>query len=254
MIETASLYDRCGELFTNFPLAARSMDAGGTIHSMVLMLRDGEDARFFILAQSCGGGPPLYSVAGWPAGDIVDIDARRNTAVPGALACAVTRGVPIPRHGSIFGWTGPDVITSIIVIYTQRAPDRPVPRWTVMPLAGTEWDVWPPFTGRQFFGSWFWEHYRSGQLVLLDGVIADNPGAVFWVNTYQALGADSCAVARDIKDPDGPILRRGRYVYSEILRSEQPVPSLTALLADASKTDLAPRFRRPADAGRWVRC
>jgi hypothetical protein len=221
---------------------------------MVLTVREGDDIRFFVLAQSCGAGPPLFSVSPWPAGDIVDIDADGRTAVPDVLASAVTRGVPLPRHGSVFGWTGADVITSIVVIYTDPAPERPLPRWTVMPLAGIVENEWPPFTGRHFFGSWFWEHYDSGSLVLLDGVIAEHPGTVFWVSTHSVLGADCCAVARDIKNPQGRILRRGRYVYSEILRSREPVPSLTALLADTSKTDLTPRFRRYVHDDGWLRC
>jgi hypothetical protein len=254
MIETASLYSDCGELFANFPLSARHMDASGSIRSMVLILRDGGEARFFILAQSCGDGPPLYSVASWPAGDIADIDVLGRTAVPDPLACAVTRGVPLPRHGSVFGWTGADVITAIVVIYTRYTPERPFPRWRVMPLAGIERNLWPPFTASHFFGSWFWKHYNSGNLVLLDGLIAENPGTVFWVNTHRALGADCCAVARDIIDPDGRILRRGRYVYSEILQAQRPVPSLTALLADLTKTDLAPRFRRHPHVDTRLRC
>ena len=51
------------------------------------------------------------------------------------------------------------------------------------------------------------------------------------------------------------MLRRGRYVYSEALRAGEVVPSLTALLADTRKTDLAPRFRRSAysDGKPWER-
>jgi hypothetical protein len=246
MIGTASLYEACHDLFRWFPVAVRKVGRSGTILSMVLMLRDGDDAQFFVLAQSCGDERALFSVSLWPAGDFVDIEPEGRTAVPDLLASAITRGVPLPRHGSVFGWPTIGVITSIVVTYTDYAPERPLPRWTVMPLADIEASDWPPFTGRHLFGPWFWELYNSGRVLLLDSVIADNPGTVFWIDTHAVLGADCCAVARDIKDPQGRILRRGRYVYSELLRSRAPVPSLTALLADSSKTDLAPRFRRHA--------
>ena len=57
------------------------------------------------------------------------------------------------------------------------------------------------------------------------------------------LGSDSCAVARDVSNPEGHTLRRGRYIYYQALRAGKPVPSLTALLSDTSEIDLALRFR-----------
>jgi len=248
MIYTASLYETCGELFDSFPLAARDVDPAGPIRSMVLMLREEDDARFFVLAQGGGEGGPLYSLCPWPAGDVVDIDARGRAPVPEVLVRAVTRGIPLPRHGSVFGWVDRASVGALIVIYTDGAPGRPQPRWSVMPFAGLPESHWPPFTGRTFFGEWFWGDYWAGGIVSLDQVIARAPGSVFWVNTRAVLAAYSCAVARDIVSPDGHALRRGRYVYWEALRSGRPVPSLTALLADPEKIDMAPRFRRPARA------
>lgn len=245
MSGVASLYEACGQLFDNFPLAARDVDRSGAIRSMVLMLRQGDDARFLVLAQGCGEGGPLYSMCPWPAGDVVDIDARGRPAVPDELTSAVTHGVPLPRHGSMFGWADQGTFGALIVIYTDGAPGRPLPRWTVMPFAGLTESRWPPFTGRRFFGRWFWDEYWAGSIVSLDELIAQAPGSVFWVNTRTVLAADSCAVVRDIRSPDGHTLRRGRYVYWEALRSGRLVPSLTALLADPAKIDMAPRFRRP---------
>ena len=59
------------------------------------------------------------------------------------------------------------------------------------------------------------------------------------------------AVARDLSGPSGLTLRRGRYIGSQALRSGRPVPSLTALLADNGKIDMAGRFRRPVLRGGW---
>jgi hypothetical protein len=246
MIRTTSLDEACQELFAGYPLAARTVNNSGTIHSMVLMLVDSDDVRFFVLSYDCSAGTPVYSLYPWPTGDIVDIEADRSTPIPDVvMKAAVTRGVPLPRHGSIFGWTESEAITALVVIYTEYAPVRPLPRWTVMPLAGIPEPDWPPFTSKRLFGHWFWEYYRVGSIVSLDNLIAETPDTVFWVNTQKNLGSDCCAVARDVEGPEGHTLRRGRYVYSEALRSGKPIPSLTELLANTGKTDLAARFQRP---------
>ena len=253
MIRTISPYEACQELFTSYPIAARATGHGSTIRSMVLMLRNSDDARFFVLSQDCDDGVLLYSLCPWPAGDVVDIEANGGAPIPDVVVNVVTCGVPLPRHGSIFGWTERDAITALVVIYTEYDPARPLPRWTVMPRAGIPEPRWPPFMGKPLFGQWFWEHYRAGGIVPLDGLIADSPDTVYWVNTRQILGSDCCAVARDVRSPDRHTLRRGCYVYSEALRAGAPIPSLTALLADAGKIDLAPRFRRFTQKAGWPR-
>jgi hypothetical protein len=211
---------------------------------MVLMLRDGDDAKFFVFSHDYGEGRLPYWLYPWPAGDIVDIEADGGAAIPVVVVNAVTRGVPIPRHGSIFGWTCGNAITALVVIYTEYTPATPLPSWAVMPLAGTPVPQWPPFTDERLFGPWFWEHYRAGSIISLDDLIAGTPDTVFWVNTQAILGSDCCVVARDITNPDGHTLRRGRYVYYRPLRARTPVPSLKALLVDTSQIDLALRFRR----------
>lgn len=253
MIRTTSRYEACQELFASYPIAARAVGHSGAIRSIVLMLRDGDDARFFVLSQNCDNGVPLYSLWPWPAGDIVDIEADGSALIPDAVVNVVTCGVPLPRHGSIFGWTERDAITALVVIYTEYEPARPLPRWTVMPHAGISEPQWPPFTGKPLFGQWFWEHYRAGRIVPLDGLIAETPNTVYWVNTQAILGSDCCAVARDVRSLERHTLRRGRYVYSEVLRAGAPIPSLTALLADTGKIDLAPRFRRSTRRDGWPR-
>ena len=247
MVRTTSLYEACQELFTEYPLAARAADHSDAIRSMVLVLREDEDARFFLLSRDCGDGAARYSLCPWPGGDAVDIEADEGVPVPDVVAKAVTRGVPLPRRGRIFGWTRGDTITALVVVYTEYDAARPLPRWTVMPLASAPPSPeWPPFTGRRFFGSWFWEYSRAGGIVSLGGVIAASANTVFWVNTQAILGSDCCIVARDIGGPGRRTLQRGCYAFSEVLRAGKRVPSLAALLADTDKIDLAPRFRRSA--------
>jgi hypothetical protein len=175
----------------------------------------------------------------------VDI-AADGGEVPDLAADAVTRGVPIPRDGAMFGWICQEIVTALIVAYVRYTPDSPMPTWSVMPLVGIPEVQWPPFTSERFFGPWFWDHYRVGNIIYLGGLIAANPGAVFWADTYEVLGSDCCVVECDIKTGEGRILRSGKYLDAAALQAGAAMPSLTDLLADASKTDLAPRFQVPA--------
>lgn len=245
MICTSShLYEACHELFTRYPLAVETADHGGSVaSSIVLMLRDRDDARFFLLSHQSSEGTPSYSLSPWPTGDIIQIEADYNDAVPDVIVKAVTCGVPIPREGSLFGWSFGDTITALVAVYTRYTSASPVPSWAMMPLVGIPDTQWPPFADERFFGRWFWEHYRAGNITLLDDLIAEVPDTVYWVDTRTILGSDCCAVVRDLMGPDGHTLSRGRYVYYEALRTGRPVPPLTELLADPSKIDLAPRFQ-----------
>jgi hypothetical protein len=240
MIPTSQVYTACSDLFDAYPLAVSAVSHVPAMHSMVLMLRDGDDIRFFVLLHIRGEGKPAYTLSPWRADGAVEI-AADGGEVPDLAADAVTRGVPIPRDGAMFGWACQEIVTSLIVITARYTPDSPVPAWSVMPPAGMPEAQWPPFTGERLFGPWFWEHYRAGNLIYLGGLIAANPGTVFWADTYEVLGSDCCIVTCDIKTPEGHILRRGRYLDAAALRAGAP-PSLTGLLADAGKTDLAPRF------------
>lgn len=241
MVSSASVYATCHRLFTRYPLAARHVSP--SVHSMVLMIRNGDDVGFSVLARRRKGAVIDYSLSPWPSGDPVPVKAD-GPPFPDEAVHVLTDGIALPRHGSIFGWLGPNIVTAMVVCYTDSLPERPLPRWSVMPLAGTAEELWPPFTAEPFFGQWFWEHCKAGDLVLLDPLIAETEGAVFWVSTHASLGSDCCAIADDIAGPRGRILRRGRYVYSDLLQQGTPIPSLAAMLADSSKIDLAPRFPR----------
>lgn len=239
MTDTRPLSEECHGLFTNYPLAARNVNESGTVRSMVLMLPDGDDAGFFVLSRSCVDGKLAYSLWPWPDGDIVDIKAEGCATAPDPAVRAVTRGVPIPRDGSLFGWVCGAVITALIVVYAEYTPAYPEPGWAVMPLAGAPEAQWPPFTGERLLGHWSWVK----SIVSLDALIAEAPDTVCWVDTKAIVGSDCCVVTRDISAPEGHVLQRGRYVYYEALREGKPVPSLSTLLANTGKIDLAPRFQ-----------
>lgn len=244
MICTRSLYEACQKLFTDYPLAVRTVNRSGTVRSMVLMIPTGDDEEFFVLSCDRGGGEQSYELWAWPAGEIVDITIESVPSVPPLAVTAVTCGVPIPQDGSLFGWVCDDSVSALIVIYSEYSVDCPEPGWAVMPLTSAPEESWPPFTGERLFGHWSWEEYRSGSIISLDRLIAETPETVYWVDTKKALGSDCCAVARDISPREGAVLQRGRYVYYHALRAGERVPPLTDLLASPDAIDLAPRFRR----------
>lgn len=245
MVRTSSLYEACGDLIAGYPLAVTADGPGGSARWMVLMRHDGVDARFFVLTADHDDGEPCYSLSAWRApGGSVDIGPGAvPDAVPDELADVISYGVPLPRHGSLCGWDDGGTITALIPFYAEYVPESPMPSWATMPLAGIPEAEWPPFADEPVFGPWFWERQRAGNIVFLDSLIAATPGVVFWVDTAAVIGSGCCAVAHDIKGPDGPTLQRGRYVYYQALRAGKPVPSLKALLADTGRIDLAPRFR-----------
>lgn len=243
MICTHSLFEACQKLFIDYPLATRSVSRDGTARSMVLMLQNEDNAGYFVLSGDYRNGKQAYSLWSWPAGVVVPIEIGNEPSVPEPAVTAVTRGVPIPQDGSLFGWMYGDVVNALIVIYAEYSEEYPEPGWAVMPLTSASEELWPPFTGKPLFGHWSWEEYKSGNIISLDRVIAETPETVYWVDTKDTLGSDCCAVARDISPHEGAVLGRGRYVYYEALQAGEHVPSLTELLTSPGTLDLTPRFR-----------
>lgn len=243
-----SYYAGCHNLFTDYPQAVQPVNRGGTMRSMVLMLQDGVQDGFFVLSQDSSESRSVFWIWSWPAGNVTAIEAGGPAAIPDAVASAVTQGVPIPRDGSLFGWTPGESVTALVVIYTEYTPATPVPGWAIMPLAGTAEEQWPPFTGGPLFGNWTWDRGPTGSVVSLEELVAENPDTVFWIDAKATLGSDCCAVARDLTSPAGYTLRRGRYVHYQVLRDGQPVPALGGLLASSGKIDIAARLERPLPA------
>ncbi|MGH3068087.1 MAG: hypothetical protein ACRDMI_05820 [Streptosporangiaceae bacterium] len=241
---TSSLYEGCRALFSDYPLASWADACGArSVRSMVVMLQGGDHPQFFVLTHRRGDGPD-YTMSPWPVGSMTEITADGDGEIPDRVRTAVRHGVPIPRDGSLFGWSDAHVITALVAVETVYTPASPWPTWAVMPRAGFPEAEWPPFTREPIFGHWFWEHYRDGNVVSLSDAIAATPDTVFWVDTTAILGSDCCAVGRDIDVSRGHTLLRGCYAYYRAWQAGQAAPPLSALLADASKIDLAPRFQR----------
>jgi len=252
MMHARPAYSRCENLFAAYPLAVQCVDWAGDLQAMVLMLRDGNRADFYVLACDRSENKPFYSLAPWqPEGSRVDIEADSG-AVPRATATVLERGIPLPRHGSLFGWLQENRVTALLAVYTEYTPEYPEPSWAVMPLTDAPPQRWPPFTGKHF-GSWFWVHHRAGTLVSLAALVAANPGTVFWTGIQGTPGWDCCAVSRDIKSETGYVLVRGCYLNYEALRQGVKVPSPDRWPAGMPKTDLAPLLRPLADASQCYR-
>jgi hypothetical protein len=243
MISTTSLSEACHELFARYPLAARPPDCGGTVRTMLLMLRDSDGAKFFVLSHERRQDKNTYSLRAQRTTNVVNIDASRSATVPKVVVDAVMHGVPIPRDGSLFGWRCGNAVTALIPIYTMFTPQSPEPFLAVMPRANIPETDWPPFTNDGNFGQWFWEHCWAGRIISVHSLIAGASSTVFWANTQAIFGSNCCLVAHDVSSADGYKLPQGAYVYYRVLQAGKTIPPLDVLLAVSGKTDLALRFR-----------
>jgi hypothetical protein len=241
-VRASPSYRRCQRLFVRYPLAVTVANRAGTVRSMVLTMGDGDDAGFYVLFHNRGTGEDFYLLKQWSGRSVGSVYACNGADIPIAFADVVTSGVPVPRDGSLFGWKSGDGVTALVTIHVKYTPAHPEPSWSLMLLADVPEALWPPFVEEPLFGSWFWDHYQAGSIIWLDRLIAATPDTVFWVDTEAILDSDCCIVARDIESPTGYTLRRGRYVYYQVLEEGKQVPPLAELLASPDKTDLAPRF------------
>src|SRR5689334_13308974 len=112
MIRTSSIYERCHDLFAMYPIAVRAANDSETIHLMVLMLQDGNAARFFVLSNDRSLGASRYALRPWRAEGREIIEAGGG-AVSDLAVNAIANGVPIPQHDSLFGWRGADALTAL---------------------------------------------------------------------------------------------------------------------------------------------
>jgi hypothetical protein len=243
-----ALYEQCEALFRDYPLAVEKVTADGTQVSMVLAIRDPGEFRFYILQHVRDGEPcPFFHLHSWRATGIAVMEADGSIAgLKRHAAGILARAVPLPRDGAMLGYSVGKEITALMPFncgYDDRQACH-VPSWAFMPRVGEHPYPWPvPLE----FGDWFWQQYRSGQIIDLGPVVAASPGAVFWADTQGALGVDCCAIARDLKAGDAT-LRAGVYAYYELLQDNVPVPSLDVMLATCNVTDLASRFAASPDS------
>lgn len=227
---TDSVYAACERLFRDYQPAVRTIDLAGTLDMMVLMNVSGDDAAFFTLARD-REDKLFYTVTQWGGQDRADIEAGGD--VPQPVADAVSRALPLPRDGSLFGWVDGGEVTAVIAFYCDTDDDYPV--FSVMPRADAAPGQWPPV--QALFGPWFWDAHRAGQAVSLAPVIARSPGRFFWVPGTQS---GMLVVGETLREP--VTVPAGVYAYHQAVRDGE-VPPLADVTADPRRADLAPRFQ-----------
>lgn len=204
---------------------------------MVLMAPGDGRPRFFILSQESTAGKP-FSLFPWRApGTTVII--RGPGSLPDEAAEALACGVPIPPHGSIFGWAAGSAVTALVFAYARYTPQSPVPGWSVLPCLEVPRGQWPPRSYKKVLGRWFWQYVRAGAVLDLRDDIAAAPGALLWSGAAQLPDSECCAVARDVALTGGLRLPAGRYVPYQAALADVPIPALDVLLRDPSRRDLA---------------
>lgn len=106
MTQMTSLPEACSDLFAACPLAVRDDDHDGTVRSMVLMVRDGDEARFFTLTHDSDDS--RYWLRRWRSGDGAEIEADQG-ADHAVEFPAWAESVTVPCGGCLPGlavWAG----------------------------------------------------------------------------------------------------------------------------------------------------
>jgi len=147
------------------------------------------------------------------------VPAGSSSALPSAGGDGEPAGIPTPHATSEYLQLFATPCRAIMGSHATRGFPR---------------DTMAAFTGQRLFGDWFWRFHQEGSIASLGDLIATTPGTVFWVNTNATLRSGSCVVAEEIRSPQGYRVPRGRYVYYRALMAGTPLPSLGALLSDAS--------------------
>jgi hypothetical protein len=229
MTTTGSLYERCQQLFREYPLAVT-----GPPDHMTLMASDGS---FFFLTDP-GNGARHFRLQPWPSGSAVSIEAK-TADLPAELTGALRDGVPCPRGGALFGWVQHGVITGLIPTYVEETG----PEWSAMPVTGSPEDSWPLFVGHPLLGHWFWDEYQAHTIVDLGRLVASTPGTTYSADTVPTTGYVSVVVTSDVCK-GGITLPQGVYIYHAVLTgSGLCAEALESLARKAQQTDLAPRFK-----------
>jgi hypothetical protein len=230
MTKTDSLYQRCQQLFADYPLAV--LDDW----EMALLMPAGTGAAFFILAKEEDGS---YTMDRWSGEELGRVSSNGGSAGDD-MACVLKDGVPCPRDGELFGWVQHGVITGLIAASISQEHG---PVWSPMPAVGTPEDSWPAFVGPHVLGHWFWDEYQAGKIVSLGPLIASTPGTIYWAATEPTIGSGSAVVTTAVHK-GGISLPDGVYIYHGVLTgSGLCAEALESLARKAPQTDLAPRFR-----------
>jgi hypothetical protein len=234
------VFAACQQVFRDYPLAVRRHYAEFRYGSMVLIARPARTvsagtasagtATFSVLIME---RDDLFVIRPWDRRDWARVEIRPGEQVPAAIQRLIAASLPVPRDGALLGWVAGGQVRAILAAY-GRLPepwDDPfaVPGITVLPLAGSGPEKWPPspLTERQL-----WDHSARGQLADVTKMVARRTGYAFWVPggrvvVTERMGTAECWLAA------------GVYADQRALRDGLPVPPARELLASPGVTDLA---------------
>lgn len=242
MTTTTTLYDTCEDLFARYPLAVRNVTEDGTVRSMTLVA---PGARYSVLVADTGQEVPFFTLGTWGPGPSADIERDGTLSDSGADVSAITEGTPLPRDGSMLGWTDRGRVGALILSWTAYSPEMAEPSWSLMLPVGPSAYPHLPIADRRPMGAWVWEGLAGGSVADLSGLIGESPGGAFWadLDPGDGNGSGCIVVPADVTDRAGLVLPAARYAFGLAAEDRARVPSLEALLADPAKVDLAPRFQ-----------
>lgn len=229
---SADVYRAADRLYRSYPEAQDS-------DSMTVMTTDGGREKFYLLTSDKGS---YYLRRRAEAGVLADVysDGTGVCDDPAEARDILTRAVPLPRDGALYGWRSGAAVTALVGFTTDHTPEIPEPSWATMPRGATAPGEWPPFTSDRLFGASFWEYRKAGRIVNLAPLIAKHEGQVFWVLDPNVDGG--LVVVRTTLKASKYLLPCGVYAYFTNLRDGKLIPSAGKLLAASGRVDLAPRL------------
>lgn len=229
----------CLRLFRHYPLAVRRHYAEPRYGSMVLMHRDGGQARFYVLIMEWDD---LFVLRHWDRRDGVRVEIGPGAHLSDESRQVIEAGVPVPRDGMMLGWLSGCQVQALVVAY-GRLPepwDDPsgVPGVMVMPRAGSQPSEWPKLTASPLQGGQLWESMGRGQLADLTPLVARRSGRAFWVPGATGRVSGRVVITERLNGDD---IWLPAGVYADHLTLREGAGGLTAsdLLSLPGVTDLA---------------
>lgn len=249
----SDFFAACQELFEQYPLAIdwaawNEPPPSSVVREITLEWWDGEVSRgyYVVSHRILEDDRDAYTMATWGADDgtlAVTEDGTSGAFMrgnePPAPECtndflhslpefiqALRDGFPMPRTDSIFGYIERKVVTAIVGAFIR--PDDE-PGWSIhrSPNAMPPDFDSPTTTGTEDQLRLFWNHVQAGRVILLDPLIAENPGTVWWVEVEDN---DTVIMVSDSVPPLAPGVY-GTYLFTS--------PPSFEVVMSSEKLDLA---------------
>ena len=243
----AVTFAACRQLFRYHPLAVNQPPAGaGGLATMVVRDRT---AGFFVLTRP---EENRFILRSWHERDGVEEEIRRGRPVPDLARQVIATCLPVPRHGSLFGWIACRQVTALLAVRSAppsshgsspgdaSAPARLAgPEVRVLPLEGTtkQWH-WPPFTVSPLDDWRLWEYIEWREIVDVMPLLGARPGRAFWVPAPDGRPTGHVVLTENVRT-DAFWLPEGVYCDHWTLREGIEAPPADSLIASPRAVDLS---------------